>query len=89
LIRPAQAEPGARALRLHEAGGRFSLLPLPSREVAVLQAAAGIVAGAPDSDGRARTLERLIEGGPQALLLASEILQEALIGGAVLHRDPG
>lgn len=71
-----------RPVRLEEAGGRWSVLELPAgasgRYVALLQAAAGIVVAAPETDGRARALERLRAGGPPALELALQVLREAL-----------
>lgn len=67
-----------RTLRLEEPDGVWSELVVPSRHLSLLHAAAGIVAMAPDGDGRARTLERFAAGGKDAVCLAVEILEAAL-----------
>ena len=70
-----------RAVTLHEPGGQFSILSLPVDPVAALiQAAAGVVASAPASDGRARALELLQGGGDAAAMTASWVMREALRG---------
>lgn len=74
------APDGARPWRFVERGGRYSVLELPGRARALVQAAAGIVAAAPDGDGRARALEVFAAGGEDALVLAVTVLREA-IGG--------
>lgn len=73
----------ARRWRYVERCGRWSELELPGRGPALLQAAAGIVAAAPDGDGRARALEVLEAGGVDALELAVKVLREALGGQLV------
>lgn len=72
------APDAGRPWRLVEPGGRYSVLELPGRAKALVQAAAGIVAAAPDGDGRARALEVLGLGGEQALVLAVTVLREAI-----------
>jgi hypothetical protein len=68
-----------RSMRLEEPCGRWSLLPLPeNRAQAIVLAASGVVAAAPESDGRARAIAILAEGGAPAVLLATKVLMEAL-----------
>ena len=67
-----------RQLRLEEPDGRYCILSLPeSREQALLIAAAGIASAAEEGGSRARTLDRLLAGGPQSLELAVSVLQAA------------
>lgn len=73
------ATEATRPLRLEESDGRYAILELPAEpRRALLLAAAGVVAACPETDGRARALERLGEGDA---LLALTILREALHGG--------
>jgi hypothetical protein len=66
---------------MDEPDGRWSVVELPAdpRRALVL-AAAGVLCGCPDTDGKARALDQLQEGGPGAGLLAATILREALNG---------
>lgn len=70
-----------RVLKLEEADGVWTEITVPDPALACLQAAAGIVAAAPESDGRARSLERLEAGGEDAVMLAAEIVRGALAPG--------
>jgi alkylhydroperoxidase family enzyme len=78
------ATEGARPLRIEEPGGRWSVVELPAdpRRALVL-AAAGVLVGCPDTDGKARALELLQAGGDAAALVAVTVLREAF--GGALH----
>jgi hypothetical protein len=68
---------GHRPLRLTEPNGRWSVLELPPHGRALMLAAAGLLVGCPDTDGKRRAIERLQEGDA---LLAVQILKEAFGG---------
>lgn len=77
IERPTQT----RALRLEEPDGRWSVVELPTdARRALLLAAAGLLAGCPDTDGKARAIALLQAGGPDAGLVAVTLLREALSG---------
>jgi hypothetical protein len=70
---------GTRQVTLREPDGFFSVLELPAEPAtALIQAAAGVVAAAPGTDGRARALELLQAGGESAAVTAAWVLREAL-----------
>lgn len=69
----------ARTLRLEEADGRWTELELvEDHHAALLQAAIGVVACSPESDGRARALERLGASDWDAYCLAAQIMRAVL-----------
>ena len=72
---------GTRQVTLCEPDGLYSVLELPADPAAALiQAAAGVAAAAPESDGRARVLELLQGGGEVAAMTAAWVVREALRG---------
>jgi hypothetical protein len=73
-----------RAFRLEEPGGRWSIIELPADpRRALLLAAAGVLSGCPDTDGKARAIDRLMSGESGAGLLAAVVLREALGHGSL------
>lgn len=77
---------GTRPATLQEPGGLFSVLEVPDDPAAsLIQAAAGVAAASPETDGRARVLELLRAGGDSAALTAAWVLREALKPAGV-HR---
>lgn len=82
LSGPQDDSTPTRDLRLDEPEGLWSVLKVPADpHTAMLHAAFGIVAAAPESDGKVRATERLNVGDEAAVLLACEILKRATEGG--------